>query len=195
MSRKKQKSATADATAELTVSSAAAASLFDVKPGTLRMWKTRGAAGSVGHNRWFLPDLMEWFQNNILESRLDTSDPELATSKRLYWHSKARREQLRADEEERSLISVPEVLEIYGTLMARFKNGLLDFYTRLPPVISVKSQSQMIGIIKNECCLLLSGFTGSKKYGEHEVPKEYLALFGPTWDAQRKKKEKNEKKS
>jgi hypothetical protein len=186
MAKKKKPSVQAG----LIVTSAKAADFFDTSQSNLRNWKVRGCPGSLGHNMWDLKILNQWFMDNILESRLDTSDPELATSKRLYWHSKARREQLRADEEERSLISVPEVLEIYGTLMARFKNGLIDFSTRLPPVISGKSQSQMIGIIKNECCLLLSGFTGSKKYGEHEVPKEYLALFGPTWDAQRKKKEK-----
>jgi hypothetical protein len=177
MSRKKQKSATVDATAELTVSSAAAASLFDVKPGTLRMWKTRGAAGSVGHNRWFLPDLMEWFQNNILESRLDTSDPELATSKRLYWASKARREQLRADEEGEVLINRSSISPGLIRLISTFKNGLLQLKQRLPPRLVGKELAAMLPIVHEEACTILAGMTRTKwRVDFHLLPAEIQDL-------------------
>ena len=177
MSRKKQKSATADATAELTVSSAAAASLFDVKPGTLRMWKTRGAAGSVGHNRWFLPDLMEWFQNNIFESRLDTSDPELAASKRLYWASKARREQLRANEEGKILINRESISPALVKLIVAFKNGLLQLKQRLPPRLVGKELTAMMPIVHEEACTILAGMTRTKwRVDFHLLPAEIRKL-------------------
>ena len=175
---------------ELTVSSAAAAALFGIKQTTLRTWKLKGAKGNTGRNSWFLPDLLLLWQYTMFESRQDARDDTLSEFKRQYWGSRAKLESLKADAEEGSLISVPEILEIYGSLMSRFKNGLLDFSTRLPPVVSGKSQSQMIGIIKTECCLLLAGFTGSEKYGKFLVPKEYKKLFAPTWDANQKKGKK-----
>ena len=191
MAKKSDKSVTD----ELTVSSAAAAALFDVKTGTLRMWKTRGADGSVGHNQWYLPDLVEWFQNNILESRLDSSDPELATSKRAYWAAKARREQLRADTEAKNLFDGHEILEVYATLLARFKSGLLSFKARLAPRVLGKDYGEVMDAIWDECCLLLSGFSGSDNYVPFEqVPKEYQELFGPNWHETHKKGKKNEQK-
>lgn len=170
-------------------SSKQVAAFFEVTQSALRNWKGRGCP-NAGHNHWDLKAVNAWFIDNIFESRMETSDPELAASKRKYWASKAQRESLRAAEEERSLISVPEILELYGSLMGRFKNGLLNFSSRLPPVLSGKSQVEMIGNVKSECCLLLSGFVGSKIYGEHKVPREYLDLFAPNWEAKHTKGKK-----
>ncbi|MFC1827760.1 hypothetical protein ACFLZQ_07525 [Thermodesulfobacteriota bacterium] len=182
---------------ELTVSSAACSGLFSIKQATLRSWKAKGCP-SAGHNQWFLPNVIEWWQNNLLESKQEDFDNSLAEIKRNYWRHRSRREKVKADEAEEQVLPLSELGEEWCCRAGVYRAGLLSFSSRLPPLLIGKKQLQMREILHKESCLLLAALSKDHQYcPRNALPKEYTALnklAAKLDDIESKKKKTTKKK-
>ncbi|MFC1827323.1 hypothetical protein ACFLZQ_05290 [Thermodesulfobacteriota bacterium] len=172
MARKSPKSVVT----ELTVSSAACSALFGIQQATLRSWKSKGCP-AAGHNQWFLPNVIEWWQNNLLESKQEDFDNSLAEIKRNYWSHRARREKVKADEAEEQVLPISELVEEWCCRAGVYRAGLLSYSSRLPPLLVGKKQLEMRQILHDESCLLLAALSKDHQYcPASALPEEYTDL-------------------
>ena len=183
---------------ELTVSSAACSELFGIQPATLKSWKLKGCP-SAGHNQWDLRQVLEWWQKNLLESKQEDVDDTLAEIKREYWGHRSRREKVKADEAENSVLPFEELDEEWGLRAGIYRAGLLSFSSRLPPLLIGKAQLDMRQILHDESCLLLAALSKDHRYcPESALPKEYTNLHKlmakiDKWETKKNPKQRKEK--
>ena len=178
----------------LMVSSQQVADFYDVTQSAVRNWKAKGCPNE-GHDCWDLKLVNQWFMDTILESRIDTTDPELAASKRSYWAAKARREKLSADQQEGLLLPLEDVVDQWGARLGVFRNTLLEFSRRLPVRLENRPWYYIADTLKEEACWLLTALSKDDTYCPLEaVPDGYIdaAKFSDDVD---KKGAKNEEKT
>jgi hypothetical protein len=182
---------------ELTVSSAACSGLFGIQQATLRAWKAKGCP-SVGHNRWDLRQVLEWWMANIMASKTEEADKDLTEIKKEYWEARTRSEVVKAATLEEKYLPFEELDEEWGWRAGIYRAGLLAYSSRLPPLLVGKKQLQMREILHKESCLLLAALSKDHQYcPRNALPKEYTALnklAAKLDDIESKKKKTTKKK-
>ena len=160
----------------IVVSTPACASFFDISERGLRKWKSKGCPAQ-GHGLWNLQDVFRWWQENIMESKTEEKDPEIAGVKFDYWSARARQENVKADAAEGRYIAKADLKVEWLKRSSLYRSGMLAMSSRLPPLLLGKSEVEMRSVLHSEACLILSALSQDHEFCPADsLPDEYLEL-------------------
>ena len=159
---------------------------FGVAQTTTSLWKSNGCP-NAGHGKWNLKEVFDWWQDNIMSSKVDDKDSTLSAVKLDYWRSKAEWEQIKVDKEKEELIPRKAIATMWATRLSEVSNGLQSLSMRLPPLLEGKSQPEMRTIIDNEQWQMRDNFCRKGRFCEQ---KEAKPVKKPKKKAAKKTKKK-----
>jgi len=133
----------------LIVTTAQLCEIFNVSNTTIANWANLGMPVYKRGN-WIFKDIFGWWQENVMASKAEEQDKDIAAVKLDYWREKARNEKLKADKTDGDLIDKKDVAKQWAARLIEVANGLSSLSMRLPPLLEGKTQSQMRGIIDRE---------------------------------------------
>jgi len=131
----------------LEVSVSFLARLFGKTERTVTDWCNKRGCPKLGHGRFDLRAVLDWWLENIYESTAEASDESIQDVKRRYWAAKAEREEIRVAQEKGKLIQEDEVSHQWALRMGEVANGLEMFVYRLPPLLEGRNQAEMRAIL------------------------------------------------
>lgn len=122
--------------------------LFDMSRGTFQKWLKAGCP-KHSHGKYDFRAVHQWFLENIY--KVGEEDGVLQVSARTeYWQAKAKRETIRANIDEQSVMQREVVEKEWALRLAVLVSGLKNLSNRLPPVLQGKSIIESQEIVKKE---------------------------------------------
>jgi len=155
------------------------AKLFGVNPSTISRHKQAGMPLNDDGKTFNGPVCIQWLISRV-ESAVSKDSGETDASR--HWLTEFRKERAKTARIERKkaeseLIPKRKIAELWNWRAGMFRNGLLQFSFRLPPLLENKNQLEMRDVLHDESCRLLSGMIKDHEYCPlSEIPKEYLNL-------------------
>lgn len=139
------------------VNQAMAGMFFGVSERAIGKWLKAGCP-RIAKGKYDLKDMFNWWQDNMMATKVEEADATLAIAKLEYWQGKAVNETLKANKERSRLISKEAVAAGWSARLSEVANGLQSFSMRLPPLLEGKNQSEMRRIIDDEQWKLRDNF-------------------------------------
>jgi phage terminase Nu1 subunit (DNA packaging protein) len=156
------------------------ARLLSVDASTISRNKAAGMPVNTDGKTYSAPACVQWVIARV-EQAASADSGESDESRK--WLTAFRRERAKTAkierlEKEKKLIPLSEVMPEWITKAYIYRNSLLAFSSRLPPLLTGKNQLEIRKVLHSESCLLLAGLTKDRKYcSESALPADYKDLW------------------
>lgn len=162
------------------LSRAELAKLLSLDPSTISRHKTAGMPVNRGGRTYNGPECIRWLLSKV-ENAASADSGESDESRK--WLTAFRRERAKTArierlEKEKELIPLSEVIPEWVAKAYVYRNSLLAYSHRLPPLLTGKNQLEAREILHKESCLLLAALSKDTTYcSASALPEEYSDIF------------------
>ena len=144
------------------------AQIFDVLPRTVTVWGSDRGAPKVDKNQWDLKVFIQWWAENIYVPE-DNEQSELYKIKLEHWVHRTRREKLKADQLEESVIPRDDVAKAWAFRVREVRGKLLAVALRLAPLLEGLEELEIREILMKEMWDICDQFSRKGRYSDEQA--------------------------